>query len=149
MVLQSNVFPHINTEAFGLIRILSFIDELVRCSYRNRLCLSDKLAVERKKIIQSTYLSVLDYGDIIYQSEAATNFKPLGAIYHSALRFVTGESFDTHHCILYQKFGWTSLTTLRSLHYSLSVYMALQLHKCTPYLNVLLSPRSNVPTSSG
>uniref|UniRef100_A0A8C7T000 Nuclear receptor binding protein 1 n=1 Tax=Oncorhynchus mykiss TaxID=8022 RepID=A0A8C7T000_ONCMY len=40
------------------------------------------------QIIQLTFLSVLDYGVIIYQSAAATTLKPLDAIYHSALRFV-------------------------------------------------------------
>ena len=41
-------------------------------------------------------MSVLDYFDIIY---AATTLKPLDAIYHSSLHFVTGDSFYTHHCI--------------------------------------------------
>ena len=47
------------------------------------------------KIIQSTLLSVVVYGDIIYQSAPATTVKPLDAIYCSALRFVTRDSFDT------------------------------------------------------
>jgi hypothetical protein len=39
-------------------------------------------------IILSTFLSVLDYGDIIYQGAAATIYKPLDAMYHNALHFV-------------------------------------------------------------
>ena len=87
-----------------------------------------------------TLPATIDCGDIIYQSAAATTLKPLDAIYHSALRFVTGDSFDTHHCILYQKVGWTLLKTRRSLHYSLFVYKAL-LHKLLSHLTLLLKYR--------
>ena len=36
-----------------------------------------------------------DYGDIIYQGAAATTLKPLDAIYHSALCFVTDNRFHS------------------------------------------------------
>ena len=82
----------------------------------------------RKQIVQSTFLPVLDYGDTIYQNAAATTLKPLDAVYHSALRFITGDSFATHHCILYQRVCWTSLKSHRSPHYSFLVYKDL-IHK--------------------
>lgn len=49
------------------------------------------------------------YGDTIYQTVAATSLKPLDAVYHNALRFIIGDSFNTDHCILYQKVGLSSL----------------------------------------
>ena len=90
--------------------------------FRNRSCLSLN---SRKQVVQSTLLPVLDYGDTIYQIAAATTLKPLDAVYHSAVRFITGDSCNTPHCILYQKVGWSSLKSHRSLHYSLFVYKAL------------------------
>lgn len=119
------------------------IDELVKklrlkfgFFYRNRSCLS----LRRKQIIKSTFLSALYYGDFIYQSTAATTLQPLDAIYHSALCFVTVDSFDTHQYILYQKVGLTLLKTRRSLHYFIFVYNAL-LHKLPSYLTFLLKYR--------
>lgn len=56
--------------------------------YRNRACLS---SINRKQIVQATFMSVLDYGDIIYMHASANTLKPLDAIYHCALRFITGE----------------------------------------------------------
>jgi hypothetical protein len=55
--------------------------------YRNRSYLSLN---SRKQIIQSMFLSVLDYGDIIYMNAAATSLKMLDAVYHNALHFITG-----------------------------------------------------------
>ena len=99
------------------------IDELVNKElgfkvsffYRNRSRLSLSC---RKQIIQSTFLSVPDNCDTIYQSAATTTLKPLDAIYHSALRFVTGDSFY-NHCILCRKVGWISLKTHRLLSHRL------------------------------
>jgi hypothetical protein len=71
--------------------------------YRNRSCLSLN---SRKQIIQLSLLSMLEYGDIIYVNTAVTSLDPLDAVYHSALRFITGNNYSTHHCILYQKVGW-------------------------------------------
>jgi hypothetical protein len=78
-------------------------------------------------------LSTCCYADAIYQSAAASTLNPLDAIF---LHFVTGDSFITHHCILYQKVGWTSLKSCRSHHYTLFVYKAL-LHKLPTYLKSL------------
>ena len=54
-------------------------------------------------------MSILDYGDIIYIHAAASTLKLLDAIVHCALRLITGDSYRTHHCVLYQKVGWASL----------------------------------------
>ena len=62
----------------------------------------------RKRIIQSTFILVIHYGDI-YMNAAAIELKPLEAVYHNALRFITAERFSTHfenvgqlmHCTLF------------------------------------------------
>lgn len=42
--------------------------------------------------------------------------KPLDTVEHSAIRFITGDGFMTHHCQLYQDVSWTSLTLRRDQH---------------------------------
>lgn len=113
--------------------------------YRNRACLS---SVNRKQIVQATFMSVLDYGDIIYMHASANTLKPLDAIYHCALRFITGDSYKTHHCILYQHVGWASLSVRREQHALLFIYKALLL-KLPPYISSLISTRyTNFKTRS-
>ena len=70
-------------------------------------------------------MSVFDYGDVLYMHTSPSTLKPLDAVYHSALRFITGDSFLTHHCILYEKLGWPTLATLREQHCVLFIYKAL------------------------
>ena len=60
--------------------------------YRNRSCFPWPT---RKRLIESLFLSVLDYGDIIYRNASATTLKSLDSVYHSALRFITGDSYTT------------------------------------------------------
>ncbi len=102
--------------------------------YRNRSCFPWSI---RKRLTDALVLSVLDYGDIIYRNASATTLKPLDALFHSALRFITGDSYTTHHCILYNKVGWPSLTVRRDQHWFLFIYKAL-IRKLPPYLNSLL-----------
>ena len=59
-------------------------------------------------------MSVLDSGDIIYMHAAASTLKPLEAAFHCALGFITADRFRTHHCVLYQKVGWASLSKKRA-----------------------------------
>ena len=83
------------------------------------------------------FLSVLDYGDIIYKHAAASTLKCLDSVYHSSIRFITGDSYDTHHCILYNKVGWPSLAERRELHWHLFLYKAI-LGDCPSYISSLL-----------
>ena len=71
---------------------------------------------------------------------APSSLKPLDAVYHSALRFITGDGFLTHHCRLYEKVGWPSLAIRREQHCTIFIYKAL-LKKLPNYLNSLLEPK--------
>lgn len=85
-------------------------------------------------------MPVIDFGDIVYMHAAAIVLNPLAAVYHRTLCFITGDWFSTHHCILYQKVGWSSLKSCRLMHCTLFIYKAL-LHKLPPYLTSLLTHR--------
>ena len=96
----------------------------------------------RKRIIEATFLSVLDYGDIIYRHAAAATLKPLDTVYHSALRFITGDSYNTHHCILYNRVGWSSLSERRTKHWHQFIFKAID-GKLPPYITLLLKWKRN------
>ena len=70
-------------------------------------------------IVHSLHLLVsggvqhLDYGDIVYMHAAPSVLKPLVTVYPSAIRFITGDPFKTHHCALYKNAGWPSLSVRR------------------------------------
>lgn len=69
----------------------------------------------RKRLVLSTFLSVLDYGYIIYMHASSSYLKKLDVVYHSALRFITGAAVSTHHCNLYDMVQWTSLQLRRKI----------------------------------
>ena len=115
---------HLSKRLRGLIGFL----------YRNRSCFS---YVSRKTIVQSVIMSVFDYGDVLYMHASCTTLRPLEAVYHSALRFITGDSYLTHHCVLYEKVGWPSLTARREHHCLLFIFKAL-CGKLPVYLSSLL-----------
>ena len=73
----------------------------------------------------TTFLSVLDYGDTIYRSAAPSLLKRLDTVYHSALRWITGDCYGTHHCSLYENSGLSSLTERRDKHYFLFLFKAV------------------------
>lgn len=54
-----------------------------------------------------------------------TTLKPLDAVHHSALSFITEDTYSTHHCILFEKVGWPSLSQRRDMHFFLIIYKAL------------------------
>ena len=107
--------------------------------YRNRSCFPWPT---RKRLIEALFLSALDYGDIIYRNASATTLKTLDSVYHPALRFITGDIYNTHHCILYNKVGWPSLAIRRDQHWFLFVYKAI-IGRSAPYLKSLLQWRTS------
>lgn len=50
------------------------------------------------QIVELAILAILDHGEVIL-------LRSLDSVYHSVLRFISGESYNTHHCILYDKIG--------------------------------------------
>ncbi len=42
--------------------------------------------------------------------------KRLDGVYHAALRFITNACSCTHHCLLYNYVGWSSLCQIRKSH---------------------------------
>ncbi len=43
----------------------------------------------RKKLATTTFLPVLDYGDVVYQFTPSYLLSSLDAVYHGALRFIS------------------------------------------------------------
>lgn len=72
-----------------------------------------------------TVLPILDYGDVVFRSASKTLLHKLDVIYHAAIRFVTGASFNTHHCHLYSLLNWSSLHSRRQIHWFLFIYKTL------------------------
>lgn len=66
-----------------------------------------------KQIIEAVFLSVLDYGDVIYRRVSVSTLTPLDSVYHSALRSINSDCNSSHHCILYEKVSWAPLTVRR------------------------------------
>lgn len=61
--------------------------------YWNKACFSTEA---RKTLVASTFLPMLDYGDLLYMNASVQWFHMLGSVYHSARRFVTGFKMHTH-----------------------------------------------------
>lgn len=92
----------------------------------------------RRRLVQSTFLSVLDYGDTLYMHSSLFLLKKLDVLYHSALRFITGASARTHHCTLYETVQWSSLSIRRKIHALTFIAKAL-MGKLPLYIFNLLS----------
>ncbi len=54
--------------------------------FRDKFCFSFNV---RKKLVTTTFLPVLDYGDVVYQFAPSYLLSSLDAIYHGALRFIS------------------------------------------------------------
>lgn len=103
--------------------------------YRNSACFSQSA---RRKLVEATYLPVLDYGDIFYRNTTKALLQSLDSTYHSALRFITRRKHSTHHCVLYDLVGWPSLDIRRHKHWLLFVYKAI-VGQLPLYIQSLLS----------
>ncbi len=49
----------------------------------------------------------------------------LWTLYHGALRFVTNLKAFTHHCLLYEGVGWSSLSSRKLVHWLIVTYKAI------------------------
>lgn len=50
-----------------------------------------------KRLVAATFLPHSDYGDIIYMNTPVSPSQILDAVYHGALRFITGLKTLIHH----------------------------------------------------
>ncbi len=70
-------------------------------------------------------MSILDYGDVLYMHASSQSLHALDSVYHGALRFITGFKVLTHHCDLYERVGWPSLSMRRLQHWYIFIYKAI------------------------
>ena len=93
---------------------LPHVEKLVK-KRRVKLGFNSKV---RKELITATFLSVVNYGDILYMHVAKSILRSLDSVYHSpfASRFVIKAEYSTHHCILYSLSGWPLLSVRRQHH---------------------------------
>lgn len=91
----------------------------------------------RKLLISETFLLLRDCGDVLYMNASTKCFQSLNTVYQCALRFVSGCACLTHHCDLYSKAGWSSLSVRRNTHWMPLIYKAL-LGLVPAYLNSFL-----------
>ncbi len=68
---------------------------------------------------------------------ASSVLTSLDSVYHASLHFITNAKSCTHHCILYEMVGWTSLDISRKQHWYIFIYKAM-LGKLPTYLCTLL-----------
>lgn len=106
--------------------------------FRNKSCFSFEA---KRRLVAATFLSVLDYGDVIYMNASITSLKLLDTVYHGALRFITNFRALTHHCSLYDRVGWSALSTRRLNHWYIFIYKAI-LGLLPPYLQSYIEKKS-------
>ena len=63
--------------------------------FRNKSCFSLQV---RNHLISTTFLPLLDYGDLLYMNTPDQYLRKLDTVYHSALRFVTRCGNRVLHC---------------------------------------------------
>ena len=98
---------------------------------RNKSCFSLEA---RQHLVEATFLPVLAYGDLLYINTSAPCLHMLHTVYHGALRFTTNSRALYHHCTLYSKVNWPSLSMQRLSHWYVSIYKAI-LGKLPCYLS--------------
>lgn len=78
---------------------------------------------------EATFMAEIGYGDILYMYRASSNQRSLDSVHHS---FISNAKSLTHHCILCDFVGWTSLSQTTAF-----LYKAL-LGKLPKYLSTFL-----------
>lgn len=66
--------------------------------------------------MESTFLSVNDYGDLLYMHAPTSLLRKLDSIYHAAICFVCAADSHIHHCVLYEALAWSFLYHRRKAH---------------------------------
>lgn len=84
----------------------------------------------RSKLAASTFLPLMDDGDLLNMTASVPVFTYLDTVYHGALGLVTGCTMLTHHCSLYTKAN--SLSRRRHTHWLTFIFKS----HCTSLLSV-------------
>ena len=107
--------PHIDNLVKKLKLKLGFF-------FRHKFCFSFEV---KKRLVTATFLSSLDYGDLIYMNASAKCLCKIDAVYHASLRFITNCRALNHNCELYSRVGWPTLSTRRLGHWCTFIYKAI------------------------
>lgn len=97
--------------------------------------------VPQKKNCGIIVLIYFGLWNVIHGKAAASTLKSLDVVYYPDLRFITGDPYSTHHCILNQKVSWPSLVVARDQHWFLFIYKLL-MQLLPPYISSLLTLNS-------
>ena len=90
--------------------------------FRNKSCFSLEA---RRRLVEATFLPVLEYGDLLYINASAHCLHMLDIVYHGATRFITNSRALSHHCTLYSKVNCPSLFLRRLSHGYVFIYKAI------------------------
>jgi len=71
----------------------------------------------RKHLITSTFLPLMDDGDLLLMNTSAQHLKKLDLLYHCGLRFMTDCSYHVHHYTLYATANYPFLSDRRLSHW--------------------------------
>lgn len=137
MPIRSSLFAHKRCLIFLTADINKIIKPNLGFFYRLKNCFPYEA---RRKLVESTFLSVIDYGDLVCMHASSSWLRKLDSVYHAALCFVCGS--HTHHCILYESLAWSSLHHRRKLHMYMFIVKVL-LGKLPSYISNLLIPYTN------
>ena len=102
--------------------MLSLLNLISSSFWKNKSCFSFEA---KKRLVAATFLSVLDYGDVLYMNASSKCLQSLDTVYHGALRFVTNFKTLRHHCSLYARVGWSLLSTRRLHHWHILIYKTI------------------------
>lgn len=97
--------------------------------------------VTKRRLVATTFMSVLDYGDAIYMHVFIQSLKVLDTLYHGALSFITNCIVLTHDCSLYAQVGWSVLSTRRLNHWHTLIYKVV-LGLLPSYLQICTQEKS-------
>lgn len=107
--------------------------------FRNKSCFSLQV---RKHLVLTTFLPLLDYGDLLFMNAPEQYLRKLDTVYHSALRFLTGCGNRVHHCTLYATANCPSLSVRRLSRWLTFVYKSL-IGLVPSYLSLYMCKKQN------
>lgn len=89
---------------------------------KNKSCFSLQV---RKHLIPTTFLPLLDYGDLPFMNIPEQYLNKLDTVYHCALHFITGYSYHVHHCFLYAAANCPSLSVRKLSHWLTFIHKSI------------------------